>query len=757
MLLFATALAACGVEDEPRAGGAFVRSSDCAGCHPEQYTAWSGSHHDLAMQLAEDDTVLGDFDDSLFTRFGVTSRFFRKGERFFVNTEGPDGQTADFEIRYTFGVEPLQQYLIERPGGRLQALTIAWDTEKGRWFDLYPDEKIAHDDPLHWTGLYQSWNAICAECHSTDLRKQYDPSSEAYETTWAEIDVSCQACHGPARAHVEWARALPEGGAPESGDVALLVDFRAGDSRYEVDACARCHSRRHRVSAQHEHGRPFLDDFMPEVLRADLYHADGQILSEVYVYGSFLQSKMYLAGVSCSDCHDPHSLKPRAEGNALCVECHQERPSARFPTLAAKDYDTPEHHFHPAGSEGAACVGCHMPARTYMVVDPRRDHSFRVPRPDLSVKLGTPNACNDCHTDRLAPWAAEAVAGWYGPERRQGSHYAEAIAAGRARAGGAASALIELAGDPEQPAIVRATALHLLPLASPEAAGVAVRATTDDDPLVRAAAVRILERLAPKPRLASVAPLLTDPIRAVRIEAARVLASVPSDRFDPVQRRAFEAALGEYIEAQRAQADLPSAHLNLAVIHASTGRLDLAEKAYRTAIRLDPYFLPAQANLAQLYAGIGRNAEAEKVLRDAIQRTPREGELHYSLGLLLSEEARLDLAAAHLGQAAELLPGRARVHYNHGLALQQLGRLEEAEVALLEAHRIDPRDPEIIHAVAVLYVQQGRWEQAQLYVDKLIERVPEAPEPRQLRRRIQAELAAGREAPSLAPSRPRRE
>jgi Flp pilus assembly protein TadD len=698
------------------------------------------------MQVASEETVLGDFDDASFTHFGVTSRFSERDGQFFVDTEGPDGEKTEFEIRYTFGVENLQQYLIGFPDGRLQSLTIAWDTRPseeggGRWFHLYPDERIVPGDPLHWTGRYQSWNGMCAECHSTNLQKRYDPDSDSYTTTWDEIDVSCETCHGPGKAHVEWAEEAKRLGIPASGHHRLLVDFKAGDSRYEVDVCAPCHSRRHRVSAEDRTGRPFLDDFMPVTLREDLYHADGQVLEEVYVYGSFLQSRMYHRGVRCSDCHNSHSLKLLGEGNVICLRCHQEQPDPRFPTLARKSYDTPEHHFHPAGKPGTECVDCHMPATTYMGVDPRRDHSLKVPRPDLSVKLGTPDACSGCHTDQPAQWSADWVVKWYGPERRRDPHYAEALAAGRAGDPEAGKKLAALAGDEEQPAIVRATALELLSQYGPSALDSLETATRDEEPLLRATAAARLVRLPPAQRLAAV-PLLEDPIRAVRIEAARVLAELPADRMEPDQLRAFETALGEYREAQLATSDMPAGRLNLAVLHAHRGQNVLAEHAYRTAIRMDPDFLPARANLANLYNATGRNDRAERVLREGIKRAPDQGELHYSLGLLLAEESRLEAAADTLGRAAALLPARARAHYNHGLALQQLGRRTEARAALLEARRIDPSDPAITYALAVFYVQQGQWELALPQARDLMALSPGAPEPQQLLQRIEAELSA---------------
>lgn len=681
-------------------GIAYVDETGCAECHQAEHRAWSGSHHDLAMQRATPETVLGDFGDATFTHRGVTSRFFTRADRFFVNTEGADGQLVDFELKYTFGAEPLQQYLAPFPGGRLQSLTIAWDTRREEWFHLYPDERIAPDDPLHWTGRYQNWNAMCAECHSTNLRKNYDVASDTYRTAWDVVDVGCQACHGPGESHVEWARAGqsgPAGGAPAVG---LVMALDAAGAETEIQACAGCHSHRQRIGHADRHARPFLDDFLPSTLRDGLYFPDGQIRDEVYVWGSFVQSRMYGAGVRCSNCHDPHGLGLSAEGNAVCVQCHRETPVERFPTLRSKRYDTPAHHFHEPGSAGAQCVSCHMPARTYMEVDERRDHSFRVPRPDLSPAVGSPNACTQCHTEETDAWAAARAAEWWDSPRTP--HFAEVLAAARRGDPAAEGGLGALAGDADQPAIVRATALEHLAQIGRTAPQIAVSAAMDPDPLVRAAAAGTLERVDPQARIAALVPLLDDPVRAVRIAAARALTSLPRAALEARQALRLDAALAEVVDAEMASADLPGAHLNLGILRLRSGDPDAAEADYRTALRLDPGFTPARFNLANLLNLLERNAEAESVLRAGIERTPDEGELHYSLGLLMAEEQRLEEAAVRLRRAADLLPARSRVRYNYGLVLQQLGRLDEAEAALQEANTLDPRDPDVPAALRVL-------------------------------------------------------
>jgi predicted CXXCH cytochrome family protein len=727
-----------------------VDAQACAGCHADHWQRWSGSHHDLAMQPATAETVLGDFEDAAFEQGGVTTRFFRRGEAFVVNTEGADGRLADFEVRYTFGVEPLQQYLIEFPGGRMQCLTIAWDTERGRWFSLYPDEVIPHDDPLHWTGRYQRWNSMCADCHSTDLRKNYDPATDTYATTWHEINVGCQACHGPGSEHVRLAEA-DEGSerTPEPG-YGFEAPLRRGELAGQVDACAPCHSRRAALNPERRHGEPFLGDYLPERLHAGSYHADGQILDEVYVWGSFAQSKMYQAGVACTDCHDPHSLELQREGDGVCMQCHADpAPTERFPTLRPKKYDTPEHHGHPLESEGARCVNCHMRERTYMVVDPRRDHSMRVPRPDLTAELGVPNACGDCHADQTPTWAAERIAEWSGGAEPP-PHFATAFARARAGDPDAWPGLVAIAEDREQPAIVRATALDHLGRyrVSPATFEAALR---DPDPLVRVAALGGVEGWNPgggRPAGGGVPfgadALLHDPLRSVRGEAARILEggllrTVPS-LFDEATRAAFDGALADYEAAQLLAADFPTGHLNLALLAEARGDVATAEVEYRAALTQQPSFLPARFNLANLLNRIERNAGAEVVLREGLSLAPEEGELHYSLGLLLSEMGRAELAAEALRNAARLLPGRARVHYNAGLALEGLDRLAEAQQLLDTAHALDASDPDVRLALLRLALRRGDEAAALVQAVELAPLLPQGGTPQQLVERVRAEL-----------------
>jgi len=692
----------------------FVGREKCVSCHEKAYEKWRASDHDMAMAEASDKTVRGNFNDATFEHQGVTSRFYRKDGRYYVHTEGPDGKMGDFEVSYTFGFEPLQQYLVRFPGGRLQALSLAWDVERQRWFHLYPDQRIPATDWLHWTRNAQNWNGMCAECHSTNLRKGYDPKTDTYNTTWSEIDVSCEACHGPGSRHVRWAEIQPMA-RPEIENYGLLVRTQGITSRQQVEMCAPCHSRRSEIGDYDHEGDDLLDNLLPALLQDGLYFADGQILDEVYVYGSFVQSKMFRNGVRCSDCHDVHSLKLLEPGNALCLRCHR-----------ADTYDSYDHHFHKKvyqgkPSDGALCVKCHMPERPYMVIDYRADHSIRIPRPDLTAEIGVPNACmqSGCHDDKPVDWSLKAYRKWYGEARKP--HYGTILAAGRAHAPEAGAELGRLAQNPLYPPIVRATSLSLLrDYPSTETGRVLAQALADEEPLVRRTAADSLTVRDPRQRASLLAPLLLDPVRAVRMQAAADLAGISPDLLKPYQREALDKALAEYREAMEHSLDFSFAGLNLGNLYTSLGRLDEAEKYYRKALAIDDLFYPAKVNLAVLLNHEGRNTEAERLLREVVKAYPDQHDAAYSLGLLLAEMNRHAEAADVLQEAARGMPDNARLHYNLGLLLQRLRRDTEAEAELRAALTLEPQSTDYLYALADYYAKRSRFDEALAMADRII-------------------------------------
>ena len=742
------------IRDE--AASTYVGAQACADCHAKEHSAWAQSDHARAMQIANETTVLGDFADRRFAYGAVTSTFFRREGRYMVRTDGPDGKLADFEITYTFGVRPLQQYLIELPGGRLQALSIAWDArprEAGgqRWFHLYPNDKIDYRDELHWTRRQQNWNYMCADCHSTNVRKNYDAAAARYTTTWSEINVGCEACHGPGSRHVAWAGATRPGqqyDANESKGLTVLLRERRGvqwaigpssgsakrsaprATALELGVCAQCHARRSQISSDYAPGRPFLDHYLPALLTPPLYWSDGQQRDEVYTWGSFLESRMQAAGVTCSDCHEPHGGRLRARGNLVCAQCH-----------APAKYDVAAHHFHRAGGPGAECAGCHMPATRYMLIDPRHDHSLRVPRPDQSVALGVPNACTRCHADRKPEWAAAKVQSWYGRTPTGYQRFAEAFHAAETGAGASAQQLAAMSRDPQEPAIVRASALAQLPrdLARSQAGADAVKqALGDADPLVRRAAVAAVEWLPPDQRSPLAAALLSDRARIVRIEAARVLAVVRPETLDPTARAAYERAAAEFVVAQRANDDRPESRTNLGTYFAARGRVPAAEAELRAALALDPTFVPAYVNLADIYRAEQREPDVRRVLAEGLTAVPDDASLHFALGLALIRAQRPAEGVAYLERAAARAPENMRFAYTYAVGLHSTGKPRKAVSVLEEALRRRPNDRDVLLALVTFNRDQGAVEPALRYAERLAAQYPDDPEAQ----RLVAELRA---------------
>lgn len=678
----------------PAPAPAYAGSRTCATCHPSEASAWRSSQHAAAMAEATPDTVLGRFDGAAFRHSGVTSTFFRRDGRFFVRTDGPDGALADFPIDYTFGVFPLQQYLIRLPGGRWQALGIAWDARPAaaggqRWFHLYPRETLKAGDPLHWTGLQQNWNFMCADCHSTNVRKGYDASRREYRTTWSEISVGCEACHGPGSMHVDSAKTVAAGARP----AALPARFdprpfpiatRSGAIDGEIEVCARCHARRSQLTDLAKAGDPLENGFRPVLLEPGLFYSDGQQREEVYTYASFLQSRMYTKGVTCADCHDPHSGRTRFEGNALCTRCH-----------VAATYDAPAHHFHRAATTGSLCVSCHMPATTYMQIDPRRDHSFKVPRPG---QPDAPNACTmACHSTRSAAWAAAEIARHRPTPVVSGfSRTVPGLApAGQGttnrttdgRTTGASAAPIDTP-------IVRATELARADPASPGFVARVAAALGDSNPMVRRAALAALSRADAAIRLQLAPPLLKDPIRTVRTEAVLCLLDLADRSLSGQARAGFDAAFDEFLAEHRFNADRPESQTALGTAWLTRGRADLAIPALEEAIRLDPTFVPAYVNLADAQQTAGNESAVERVLRDGLRAAPGTAALHHALGLALVRQKRMPEAMTALAEAARREPETVRFTYTYIVALYDTGKRADALALLRAARRRHPDAPE---------------------------------------------------------------
>ncbi len=711
----------------------FVGSKTCKTCHPSEYNQWKGSDHDLAMAEANEQTVFGDFSNVTYhdPHSGKDSRFFLEDGKYKVQTEGPDGDAGTFTITHTFGHYPLQQYLVPFPGGRLQCLPVAWDRDKKQWYRLPPYDVKGPGDWLHWTRGGQTWNGMCAECHSTVLQKQYHIDSDSYTTGWFEINVGCEACHGPSSQHLAWAE-RPAMARKQTQNYGLQFSTSDLAPERQIVLCAPCHARRYQLGDNTHDNGELLDIMVPSLLSEDLYHTDGQIKEEVYVYGSFTQSKMYHRGVRCSDCHNMHSLKPLLDhetSNALCLQCHQKTV-----------YDSYSHHFHKdtykgKPSKGKSCVKCHMPGKYYMGIDYRPDHSLRIPRPDLSLKLDTPNSCStvDCHGDKPLSWVIEHYGKWYGQARKP--HYGEILALGRSGAPDAAQPLRDLVGDGLQPAIVRATGLLLLSgYPDSETQQTILQTLDSDEALLRHTALRILDHPDEQVILQCIAPKLYDPVKAVRLEAAVKLSQVPTEKIREQDQETLAATLEEYRNAMRYNGDFAPQRYNLGNIESRQGNKEAAIELYREALEIDDQFVPAKVNLAMELNTLGKNGEAEQLFREVIASHPEMHHITYSLGLLLAEMQKYEEAAQILAQAAQGLPGNSRIQYNLALVTLKLQRYEEGSAILERLVEKDPDDQHYFVTLANLYMSFSLYDRVRMLAEKVLQQNPEHQQAKELLR-----------------------
>jgi len=689
---------------QPPAAAQFVGTPACGACHETEYRNWQDSDHRHAMEVADSHAVLGNFNDAHFEHFGSESRFFTRDGKYFVETDNAKGELETFPIAYTFGHYPLQQYLIEFPDGRLQPLSISWDSRPAaeggqRWFHLYPDEKIAHDDPLHWTGAFQNWNSRCASCHSTNLQKNYRADTDRYDTHWQEINVGCEACHGPGSQHVAWAngkRSLPNSGLtidigkvwePKDGirPIPQLADTPLST---QLQVCAGCHSRRSELQ-QPDVTHDYFDNYTLSPLLDERYFADGQMREEVYVSGSFLQSRMHANHVSCTNCHEPHSGKLRASGNQLCLQCHQ-----------PQTYQTEKHFFHKEDSAGARCVNCHMPQQTYMGVDVRRDHSFRVPDPVASVRYGVPNTCTQCHQGKSDQWAADFIVKRTG---RKEPYYPQtaALAAAHRNDATAAPQLLAYAKDASHPAILRGTALlESGRFPSEEQLAAVSAALTSPDPLVRVGAVSALGGVDLRTRLTRLQPVLADPSKAVRMAAAQQLAQLTLADAPAALQAALGNLFDEYRKSLEYNADMPESLSNLALFQAAQGDAAGAEQTLQQARRIAPRYLPAMLNLADLYRARGRDDLGEQLLAEALAAYPDSPDARHMLGLLYVRTGRTAQAVPLFEQAARMAPDNAQYVLVYALALIETDKRTEGARVLQAAAKRFPDNAQIQRALA---------------------------------------------------------
>ncbi len=686
----------------------FVGDVVCGSCHVQEYADWKKSDHYHSMLSADDSSVTGDFNNAMFSADGITSKFFKKNGQFIISTEGSDGLNHDFVVKYTFGHFPLQQYLIEFPGGRMQVARQSWDTKKQKWFHQYPERKIAPNDWLHWTNRGQNWNASCASCHSTNLQENYFAAEDSFHTTWSVVNVSCESCHGAGKKHIDYISSADYKSGETANGSFILPDT---NQLVQINSCAPCHSRRFTIDGKSPVTDELLNHFIPESPHKPAYHTDGQILEEDYEYASFLQSKMFQHNIKCSSCHNPHSGKLILSGNDLCLKCH------------SQSYTTPQHTMHKINSEGALCVSCHAPGKYYMGNDFRRDHSFRVPRPDLTVKFATPNACNSCHSDKSAKWASEQIIKHFNEKRSY--HFSEDLIPASMGLFSSIKNIEKLSmPDTSVPAIIRATAMYYATFVPhPSSVNILLKGLKDENSQVRYEALCSLKNFPVEQWKTEAEKLLNDKVKAVRIAAADLFLPY-SDSLSVAGYNFFAVAKKELFDFLVRNSSEPNGRLMLADAQLRAKNYIDAEKNYLIALKMDSLLIQARLNLATFYSLRGDNKKALQQLKISEAISPNDEQVNYFLALLYAEMADLAFSEKYFKKLAATSK-QSKVFYNYGLVLEQMKQDKTAEAIYLQGLKFDKDNIDMNYVLALFYYNHDRKTEALKYFGNLNRLLPD--------------------------------
>ena len=720
------------LENEQQTYAAYGGSASCRGCHEDAYETWSKSHHAMAERLPDathDDTAFAPTRTFHHATQQTTTR--KSNGTYQVVTAGLTHTQEVFAVERVIAHAPLRQMLAPFSGGRWQVTEAAFDPRSNEWFNVFGAEDRRPGEWGHWTGRGMNWNTMCATCHNTRLRKNYDTTRDVFRTTMTERGVGCEACHGPMKAHNDW-QFTNKGKAAKDPTIKKL-------SRDQMfDTCAACHSRRGEITGDPRPGDSFYDHHLLSIVdESDLFFADGQVRDEDYEVTAFLGSRMFHKGVRCADCHDFHSAKVRLPGNMMCLSCHG--PGAtNAPVINPVSHS---HHkvfghdtngvmthldlaaYNPGAIKetGGECVNCHMPQTVYMQRHSRHDHGFTIPDPLLTKQFGIPNACNRCHTDKSTDWSLEHVEKWYG-EKMNRPYRQRAQTVARARTGddSARDALLKMLQTDEQE-YWRAVAANLLErwIGEPSVANSLVAKLTDTNALVRQNIVQTLgtlgETASPEIR-AALNQRLTDSSRNVRVVAAQHLAATLT----------LDSLAGSELQHMlQHNADQPAGQMQLGIFEFTRGNATNALRHFQTAARWDAFSPGIRHETAIVLSRLGRTREAVAELQEAVRLAPRDAEFRFKLALAWNELGESVKVLVELEEAVKLDPRHARAGYNLGLARNAAGNPTGAIQAMLAAETAEPRDPALPYARATIHAQLGQMDEARRATRRALELNPQ--------------------------------
>ncbi len=642
-------------------------SVSCRECHEEEYNNWAKSHHALAERAPDPKQEDAAFIPPRSFHHGTQETSLRATNGIYeVITTGLHGTNEIFPVVRVFGENPLRQMLVAFPGGRLQVTEAAWDPRSNQWFNVYGNEDRKPGEWGQWLGRGMNWNSMCAACHNTRVRKNYDAATDSYSTAMVEHGVGCESCHGPLKAHNDWQHAHKNSGLKDPTPIKLARE------QY-FNTCAGCHSRRAEITGDPVPGDSYFDHFLLTMVDdSQIFYPDGQIWDEDYEVTALMGSRMFLKGVRCMDCHDVHTMKTRLPGNFLCLACHgpgATNAPAINPVLHSHHkvfgYDTNGvlvnadlTAYKPAliKETGGECVNCHMPQTVYMQRHWRHDHGFTIPDPLLTKQFGIPNACERCHADKGTDWNLKYVEEWYGTNmNRPYRWHAQTAARARLDDESAVPPLLQMLATDDS-FYWRAAAANLLQpwCDQPSVTAALLAQLKDTNALVRQTVVGTLAPLSQAGRsevIAALEPMLQDSSRNVRVEAARLLTPTLDTN---------SLAGSEYLHFLDVISDQPLGQMQVGAFEVQRGDVTNALPHFQTAAKWDPYSAGIHEELALVLSQLGRSEESVKELKKAVELAPRDADYHYKLALALNDAGDSKGALAELEEAVKLDPHHAR-------------------------------------------------------------------------------------------------
>lgn len=692
----------------------FSGSGSCIQCHEKFYELWSASHHGKAMQpvntaFFETEKISS---SETFSLEGKTYQILRNDSTL-IMTETTEGIIKEFPVTWALGGKNVFYFLTPMEKGKLQTIPLAYDVRAGQWYNN-PESAVRHfpegdpDEALPWRDRMYTFNTSCYSCHVSQLATNFDLSSDSYKTTWKEPGINCETCHGPSAEHVQVCMEAGEGNVPD--DLKIIITSTFTPEQHNA-SCAPCHAKMQPITASFMPGERYFDNYDLTTLENADFYADGRDLGENYTYTSWMMNEcVQKSDLHCVTCHTS-SGRDRFAGNPndACISCHRSNVE-----------NVAEHSMHPAGSEGAVCINCHMPKTEFgrMV---RSDHSFRPPMPEATIKFGSPNACNICHTDKSPEWANQQV------KKRAGKNYqdetlywAQLIKEARAGDWKRLNEMLEIISKEEMNEVVVTSILRLLANCPDEKKwDTIIQAVYNKSPLVRAAAAASLIGNFSEPTKKALLTAVTDDFRLVRISAATALAGFANTQFSSAEAQTVAKATDEYMQSLVTRPDDWSSHYNEGIFHQNRGDANKALESYETAARLYPESLMPLINSSVLYSYIGNHPKAEENLKKAVEIDPANEAANLNLGLLLAEQGKMQEAETALKAALKANPQQAVAAYNLSVICSQRSMDEAVQYALVAAEAI-PEEPKYAWTLAYYQFQNNQKKEAEKTLKKLI-------------------------------------